>query len=35
VPFVQLRAGARRYRGIPQSQVDNRRQFFLELHAWL
>ena len=35
VPFVQLRAGARRYRGIPQSDVDNRRQFFLELHAWL
>jgi hypothetical protein len=35
MPFVQLRAGARRYRGIPQSAVDNRRQFFLELHAWL
>ncbi len=34
-PFVQLRAGARRYRGIPQSDVDNRRQFFVELHAWL
>lgn len=35
LPFVQLRAGARRYRGIPQSAVDNRRQFFVELHAWL
>ncbi|MFM2290145.1 MAG: hypothetical protein RL684_3288 [Pseudomonadota bacterium] len=35
LPFVQLRAGARRYRGIPQDDFDNRRQFFLELHAWL
>ena len=35
VPFMQLRAGVRRYRGIPQNDFDNRRQFFIELHAWL
>jgi hypothetical protein len=35
IPFVQLRAGLRRYRGIPQSDVDNRRTLFLELHLFL
>lgn len=33
-PFVQLRVGYRRFRGIPQSDVDNRRAAFVELHAW-
>ncbi|HEX2012234.1 MAG TPA: hypothetical protein VJN44_14965 [Roseateles sp.] len=33
IAFVQLRAGTRRYMGIPQSNVDNRRQAFVELHA--
>lgn len=33
-PWVQLRAGVRRHRGIPQSLPDNRRQFFLELHGY-
>ena len=31
--FVQLRAGTRKYGGIPQNAVDNRRQTFAELHA--
>jgi hypothetical protein len=31
---VQLRAGYRRYRGIPQNDTDNRRAAFVELHAW-
>jgi hypothetical protein len=35
VPFVQLRAGFRRYRGIPQNDLDNRRMLFLELHAFM
>ncbi len=35
IPFFQLRAGWRRYRGIPQSDVENRRLLFLELHAFL
>ncbi len=35
IPFVQLRAGFRRYRGIPQNEVDNRRMLFLELHLFL
>jgi hypothetical protein len=35
MPFVQLRAGLRRYRGIPQNDLDNRRLLFLELHAFL
>jgi hypothetical protein len=34
-PFVQLRAGYRRFGGIPQSPVDNRRLLFVELHAFL
>lgn len=35
IPFVQLRAGFRRYRGIPQNDVDNRRTMFLELHLFM
>jgi hypothetical protein len=35
MPFVQLRAGLRRYRGIPQNDLDNRRVFFLELHGFM
>jgi hypothetical protein len=34
LPYVQLRAGYRRYRGIPQNDTDNRRAAFVELHAW-
>jgi hypothetical protein len=32
--YVQLRAGARVYDGIPQSDLDNRRLWFLELHGF-
>jgi hypothetical protein len=35
LPFVQLRAGLRRYRGIPQNDLDNRRTYFLELHGFM
>jgi hypothetical protein len=35
IPFVQLRAGYRRYGGIPQINADNRRALFLELHAFM
>lgn len=35
MPFVQLRAGFRRYRGIPQNDLDNRRVLFLELHGFM
>ena len=35
VPFLQLRAGWRRYDGIPQSDFQNRRLLFIELHAFL
>ena len=35
LPFLQLRAGYRRYRGIPQSDFDNRRTLFLELHGFM
>jgi hypothetical protein len=34
LPFVQLRAGARQYDGIPQNDLDNRRVLFLELHGF-
>jgi len=34
LPFVQLRAGWRQYDGIPQNDLDNRRQAFLELHGF-
>lgn len=32
IAFAQLRGGTRRYRGIPQNDVDNRTQTFVELH---
>ena len=35
LPYVQLRAGVRRWDGIPQIPVDNRRLLFLELHGFL
>jgi hypothetical protein len=35
IPFVQLRAGFRRYRGIPQNDLDNRHLAFIELHLFL
>ena len=34
LPFLQLRAGYRRYRGIPQSNFQNRRSSFIELHGY-
>jgi hypothetical protein len=34
MPFLQLRAGFRRYRGIPQSNIQNRRLTFIELHGF-
>jgi hypothetical protein len=34
IPFVQIRAGFRRYRGIPQSDVENQRFGFVELHGY-
>lgn len=34
IPFMQLRAGYRRYRGIPQSNVENQRLAFVELHGY-
>lgn len=34
VAFVQLRAGLRRYRGIPQNDFDNRHLAFVELHGY-
>lgn len=35
IPFVQLRAGYRRFGGIPQNNFDNRRTLFVELHAFM
>jgi hypothetical protein len=35
MPFVQLRAGLRRYRGIPQNNVDNRHMLFVEVHGFM
>lgn len=35
LPFLQLRAGFRRYRGIPQNDLDNRRLLFIEIHGFL
>lgn len=32
--FLQLRLGARVYDGIPQSDPQNRREYFLQLHAY-
>jgi hypothetical protein len=34
IAFVQLRAGARIYDGIPQNDIDNRRVWFVELHGF-
>jgi hypothetical protein len=34
LPFVQLRLGARVYEGIPQNELQNRRLFIAELHAF-
>jgi hypothetical protein len=34
IPFLQLRAGYRRYRGIPQSDVENQHLSFVELHGY-
>jgi hypothetical protein len=33
--FLQLRAGFRRYRGIPQNDFENRQTIFVELHGYL
>ena len=35
IAFIQLRAGVRRYRGIPQNDFENRQAFFFELHGYL
>jgi hypothetical protein len=34
IPFLQFRAGYRRYRGIPQSNTENQHTTFLELHGY-
>lgn len=34
IAFAQLRAGYRKFGGIPQNALDNRRQTFVELHAF-
>lgn len=34
IQFLQLRAGVRVYDGIPQSDTQNRRQAFVQLHAF-
>ena len=34
IPYLQLRAGARLYQGIPQNDLQNRRLAFLELHLF-
>lgn len=34
LPFVQFRAGHRRYDGIPQNDLQNRRLTFIELHGF-
>ena len=35
IAFLQLRAGVRRYRGIPQNNFENRQTLFVELHGYL
>jgi len=35
LPFLQLRLGARRYQGIPQNNLDNRRLLFIEIHGFM
>lgn len=34
IPFLQLRAGFRRYQGIPQNDAENRTLAFLEVHGF-
>ena len=34
IPFLQLRGGVRVYDGIPQNALQNREQYFLELHGF-
>jgi hypothetical protein len=34
LPFLQLRAGFRRYRGIPQNNTENREQILMQLHGY-
>jgi hypothetical protein len=34
LPFLQLRAGFRRYVGIPQSPAENQRVALMELHGY-
>ena len=34
IQFLQLRLGARVYDGIPQNDLQNRRQYFLQLHGF-
>jgi len=34
IQFVQLRGGVRFYDGIPQSDLQNRTQAFLQLHGF-
>jgi len=34
IQFLQLRAGARVYDGIPQDDLQNRKQYFVELHGF-
>lgn len=34
VEFLQLRVGARVYDGIPQNDLQNRRQYFVQLHGF-
>ena len=34
IQFLQLRGGTRYYDGIPQSDLQNRRFYFLELHGF-
>ncbi len=35
LPFVQIRAGLRRYDGIPQNDLQNRKLMFIEIHGFL
>jgi hypothetical protein len=34
IQFIQLRAGVRVYDGIPQNDLQNRKQAFLQLHGF-
>ena len=34
MPFLQVRAGARLHDGVPESDLENRNEFFAELHAF-